>query len=167
LPNESEIEKIVEYSRNILQKNGFERYEVSNFAKNGHRCRHNKNYWNCGKYIGFGSSAHSFNEENKRSANIADIKKYCENLEKNKLPTDFIETLLPKQIKTEFLMLRLRTSDGFNLAKFSVKFGIDFLVEYKEYIDRLIENDYMIIENGICKLTDRGLDIADGIVAKL
>ncbi|MDR0303698.1 MAG: radical SAM family heme chaperone HemW [Chitinispirillales bacterium] len=167
LPNESEIEKIVKYSRNFLQKSGFERYEVSNFAKNGCRCRHNENYWNYGRYIGFGPSSHSFDGENKRSANISDIEKYCELLNRNEIAADFIENLLLEQKKTEFLMLKLRTSDGFSLSEFGVKFGIDFLVKNKKYVNNLIENDYMIIKNGVCKLTDKGLDIADGIAIKL
>jgi len=166
-PNAEIIEKTVKISRNYLKENGFERYEVSNFAKEGHRCRHNENYWNCGKYLGFGPAAHSFDGENKRGANIADVEKYCEKLNKGELANDFSETLSLEQKKTEFLMLRLRTSGGFALSEFSAKFGGDFLSENEKYVDNLIENFYMVIENGVCKLTDKGLDIADGIAARL
>jgi oxygen-independent coproporphyrinogen-3 oxidase len=166
-PSAEIVEKTVKSSRDYLKENGFERYEVSNFAKEGHRCRHNENYWNCGKYLGFGPSAHSFDGENKRGANIADVEKYCEKLNKNELASDFSETLSLEQKKTEFLMLRLRTSGGFALSEFSAKFGCDFLSENKKYVDNLIENAYMFIENGFCKLTDKGLDIADGIAVRL
>jgi len=166
-PSAEIVEKIVKSLRIYLKENGFERYEVSNFAKEGHRCRHNENYWNCEKYLGLGPSAHSFDGENKRSANIANMEKYCEKLNRNELATNFSETLSLEQKKTEFLMLRLRTSDGFILSEFSAKFGGDFLSENGKYVDNLIENAYMVIENGVCKLTDKGLDIADGIAARL
>jgi oxygen-independent coproporphyrinogen-3 oxidase len=152
-PSENEIEKITEFSRNFLQKNGFERYEVSNFAKQGFRCRHNENYWTGKKYLGFGAAAHSFDGET-RSANSADLKYSLE----------FSEKLTNEQKRTEYLMLRLRFADGFLLSDFQEKFG-NF--ENEEYIKELQKNGLMQIENGICKLTERGLDFADGIAAKL
>ena len=166
-PNEETIEKIVENSRTLLNENDFERYEVSNFAKKNHRCRHNENYWNRKKYLGFGPSAHSFDGENKRFSNIGDLKKYEEELSKNSYPFQFCEELSFEQKKLEFLMLKLRTSDGFSLSEFHEKFNLDFFAENKEYIRDLVENGYMFVENGTCKLTDKGLDIADGIAAKL
>jgi oxygen-independent coproporphyrinogen-3 oxidase len=150
-PSEEEIERIVESSRSFLKTNGFERYEVSNFAKKNHRCRHNENCWAGKKYLGFGPSAHSFDGE-KRFANF---------------PFEFCENLSSEQKKTEFLMLRLRTADGFSLSEFRQKFKIDFLSQNKKYIENLISNGYVLIENENCKLTDKGLDIADGIVANL
>jgi len=166
-PSAETVEKTVKTSRTYLKENGFERYEVSNFAKTGHRCRHNESYWAGEKYTGLGPSAHSFDGENKRGANIADVEKYCEKLSRNELAVDFSEILSLEQKKTEFLMLRLRTGDGFALSEFSAKFGGDFLSENKKYVDNLIKNAYMLIENGVCKLTDKGLDIADGIAVRL
>lgn len=156
-PSEDEIDKITEYSRNFLQKNGFERYEVSNFAKKNNRCRHNENYWTGEKYLGFGAAAHSFDGET-RSANSADLN----------YKSGFREKLTDEQKKMEYLMLRLRYTDGFLLADFREKIGCEFENEENiKYIKELQKNNLMIIENGICKLTNHGLDFADGIAAKL
>jgi len=155
--DEDEIEKITENSRIFMQKNGFERYEVSNFAKIGFRCRHNENYWAGKKYLGFGAAAHSFDGE-MRSANSADLKYHLE----------FSEKLTIEQKKIEYLMLRLRSADGFELSDFRKNFGYEFEnSDNKKYIEELQKNNLMIIENGICKLTNHGLDFADGIAGKL
>ena len=151
--SEEEIEKITENSRIFLQKNGFERYEVSNFAKYGFRCKHNENYWTGKNYLGFGAAAHSFDGEN-RCANSADLKY---NLE-------FSEKLTTEQKRTEFLMLRLRFADGFLLSDFQEKFGN---LGNEKYIAELQKNGLLQIKDGICKLTERGLDFADGIAGKL
>lgn len=151
--SEEEIEKITEFSRVFLQENGFERYEVSNFAKCGFRCKHNINYWTGKKYLGFGAAAHSFDGET-RSANSANLKY---NLE-------FSEKLTSEQKRTEFLMLRLRFADGFSLSDFQEKFGN---LGNEKYIEELQKNGLMQIKNGICKLTEKGLDFADGIAGKL
>jgi oxygen-independent coproporphyrinogen-3 oxidase len=164
--NETKIEEIIEISKNILKKCDFERYEVSNFAKNGYRCRHNENYWKGKKYIGFGTAAHSF-DGNVRSANFSDLQRYIKCLSGNVLAIDFQENLYDEQKKLEFLMLRLRTIDGFSISGFRRKFKTDFLLKNEKYVQKLIKNGYMVIENGICKLTDKGLDIADGVAVRL
>lgn len=166
-PSEDEIEKITEYSRKFLQQKNFERYEVSNFAKSNNRCRHNENYWTGKKYLGFGAAAHSFDGKN-RFANFSDLKKYCEYLKNEKLPIDFCEKLTIEQKKIEYLMLRLRFVDGFSLDDFRKNFDCEFEnSENKKYIEELQKNELMQIENRICKLTEHGLDFADGIAAKL
>ena len=165
-PDETKIEEIVEISKNILKKCGFERYEVSNFARDGYRCRHNENYWKGKKYMGFGTAAHSFDGET-RSANFSDLQRYINCLSGNALAIDFQENLDSEQKKLEFLMLRLRTVDGFSISGFRRKFKTDFLLKNEKYVQSLIENGYMVVENGVCKLTDKGLDIADGVAARL
>ena len=138
LIDEEIIEKITTRSRILLRKFGFERYEISNYARKGHRCRHNLNYWNYGKYLGFGPSAHSFDGE----------KRYC---------AQVAEELTQEQKRLEYLMLKLRTADGFSIAEYEERFGS---FEYTS-------DNRLIIKGGYCKLTDSALDFADGIAASM
>jgi len=165
-PAEEEIEKIVEYSRHFLKEFGYERYEVSNFSKEGKRCRHNEQYWNGSKYMGFGAGAHSFDGKN-RFANYSDLHKYEQSLEDNILPIVFCEKLDSKRRRLEFLMLSLRTVNGFSVSGFRRKFKQDILLQNENYVQNLVKDGYMIIDGDICKLTDKGLDIADGVAARL
>jgi oxygen-independent coproporphyrinogen-3 oxidase len=165
-PSETRITNIVATSASLLKSGGFERYEVSNFAKDGKRCRHNENYWKNGKYIGLGAAAHSFNGE-ERSANFSDLHGYMQSLEAGELPMDFNEKLDSKRKRLEFLMLHLRTVDGFSVSAFRRKFKTDILLQNEKYVQSLVKDGYMIIDDDTCKLTDKGLAIADGVAARL
>jgi len=148
--NEEEIEKIEKTSRQYLKEQGFERYEISNFAKENHRCRHNENYWLGKKYLGFGPSACSFDGKSLRTVGTEQ------------------EKLTKQQERLEYLMLRLRTSDGFYLSDFKKRFSEDLMKTKKQYIENLIKAKYLSIKpDGRLHLSDSGLNLADGISTNL
>jgi oxygen-independent coproporphyrinogen III oxidase len=70
----------------MMEANGYEQYEISNFSKKGHRSKHNSSYWQGKPYFGFGPSAHSFNGFNKRRWNIANNSLYLQSLKNNAIP---------------------------------------------------------------------------------
>ena len=99
-----------------LTEAGFEHYEISNFARSGRRARHNANYWQGVPYLGIGPAAHGFDGRSRRW-NVASVERYLagEPAEEEQLSTtDRIN---------EYLMTRLRTSEGFSLADFEARFG--------------------------------------------
>ncbi|MBO5685464.1 MAG: radical SAM family heme chaperone HemW [Alistipes sp.] len=99
-----------------LTEAGFEHYEISNFARSGCRARHNANYWQGVPYLGIGPAAHGFDGRSRRW-NVASVERYLagEPAEEEQLSTtDRIN---------EYLMTRLRTTDGFSLADFEMRFG--------------------------------------------
>src|SRR5690606_887350 len=98
-----------------LTLNGFEHYEISNFARNGRYAKHNTNYWKGKHYLGIGPSAHSFNGES-RSWNVANNAKYIAALADN---TDFqeIENLSKEDQFNEYVMTSIRTMWGLDLQK--------------------------------------------------
>jgi len=165
-PSEEELAKMMDISRQILTANGFERYEVSNFAKEGKRCRHNENYWKDGQYMGFGAAAHSF-DGRRRCANHSELSLYTDSLDYGELPVSFCEKMDSKRRRLEFLMLNLRTVDGFSVSAFRRKFKSDVLLQNEKYVQKLVKDGLMVVEDDVCKLTDKGLDMADGVAARL
>lgn len=97
-----------------LGSQGFEHYEISNFAKNGLRARHNLNYWKGHSYLGLGPSAHSFDSKTKtRWKNISSLHKYSQNLSQGLDVIEQKEVLNDDQLSLERWMLALRLSEGF------------------------------------------------------
>jgi len=94
---------------------GWDFYEISNLSKPGHRAKHNSNYWKNKPYLGLGPSAHSFTGK-QRSWNVRDNKKYVEALDRGELPLES-EILTEKDLYNEFVMTRLRMSEGFGLEE--------------------------------------------------
>lgn len=149
-----------------LTTNGFEHYEISNFAKNGMYAKHNTNYWKGEHYLGIGPSAHSFNG-NSRSWNIANNAKYISGVTQDKTFNE-IEILSKDDQFNEYIMTSCRTIWGIDLNYILEKFGYD----YKSYTVKqaltFIENQELeLIDNNILRTTAKGKLIADLIASEL
>ena len=160
LPDCDEVADLYDFAVDYLEKNGFHRYEVSNFAKDGFRSRHNMNYWQRGEYIGFGVSASSFIGE-RRFTNTEKIDEYTACILRNKVAEIFSEEIEGDEREFEFIMLALRTTDGISFDEFKKRFGSDFKEKYRDkirlsekYLDitdeRLsIKPEYLFVQNDI------------------
>ena len=98
---------------NRLTANGYEHYEISNFAMPGYRSVHNSSYWHDTPYLGFGAAAHSYNKDT-RSWNIPDLKKYIESIESGVLPSES-EVIDADTHYNDLITTALRTREGLNL----------------------------------------------------
>jgi oxygen-independent coproporphyrinogen-3 oxidase len=144
-----------------FHKEGYEHYEISNFAKKGKKCLHNLKYWRSENYDAYGPSAHGlFNGH--RYWNFRDLNKYFELLDKDILPIENSEILTEEQQMNEFLYLELR-SEGLRFDVFSEKFGFDLLHSSQNYMKNLIQAGYAEFNNSILRLTWRGYFISDKI----
>ena len=108
-----------------LEKNGFEHYEISNFAKQGHQSKHNSNYWKGVPYLGLGPSAHSYNI-NTRQWNIANNHLYIQNINNGVVPFE-IEKLETVTRYNEYMMISLRLLAGVNFQEIQDRFGEVYL----------------------------------------
>ncbi len=117
LPCDDTVADMYLFMAEYLKQHGFEHYEVSNFAKAGFKARHNMKYWEQKEYLGLGPSAHSF---------ISDKRFYFDrNLETYILnPTPVFDG--DGGNADEYVMLKLRTSDGVDFAEYKEKFDTDF-----------------------------------------
>lgn len=159
LPDEDTDRDMYHFTCNFLNKNGYKRYEISNFSKPGAECRHNLKYWSCNEYIGLGAAAHSYINF-KRFYNTSCITDYING------NTIFVEceNLSEKDRIFEFIIMGLRKADGINLAEFYNIFGTDILSLFSKEISRHIKNGFLEEENGFLRLTQSGIDVSNTIL---
>lgn len=162
-PENVQLEHLLFIDRKLASL-GFEHYEISNFSKPGFPARHNLAYWKGHSYLGFGPSAHSFDQSSKRRwKNISSIPKYSEKLSKNEKPTEFDETLTQEQLEIEKWMLALRLSDGFP------KEWIQTPLQ-RSRVEKLIQEGYVTtvpLTHDRYRLTARGFAVSDSLVNHL
>ncbi len=148
-----------------LQSAGYEHYEISNFAKPGHRSRHNASYWAGKKYLGLGPSAHSFNG-NSRQWNIANNALYIQSLQENIISFEE-EKLTPIQQLNEYIMTSLRTREGLDLQQVVKNFGETVSKQIQHNSSRFITGEKLLLNGHLLQLTKEGKLFADGIAADL
>lgn len=148
-----------------LMSNGFEHYEISNFAKPGCYAVHNTNYWRGVDYIGIGPSAHGFDGRN-RYMNPADNSQYMDKLMHNNLP-ELIEELNVNDRFNEYLMTSLRTMWGTDLHRIKADFGQDFLEETQQNLKTFVDKDWLIVSENNIRLSENGKLFADHIASEL
>ncbi len=148
----------------FLNNNNYEQYEISNFSKGKqNRSRHNSKYWDMTPYYGFGAAAHSYDGET-RSWNLKSIGKYIAVLNSGRLPVEEGETLTKNQKMMEMIMLRLRTLEGLDIAKFQTLFHDSFENRYKDILEPIIGESLGIIHDQRFALTLEGKTRLNSIV---
>lgn len=130
LPGDDLAFEMQEHGQQLLGEAGFEQYEVSAFAKPGHRCRHNLNYWTFGDYLGVGAGAHGKVTDRRgdvrRQARPAHPASYMDQAEAGRF--DRPPRLLgPADLRFEFMLNALRLPDGFSEEAFSSRTGLPFI----------------------------------------
>jgi oxygen-independent coproporphyrinogen-3 oxidase len=148
-----------------LANEGFEQYEISNFAFNNQYARHNTSYWKQEEYLGVGPSAHSFNLHS-RQYNIANNGLYLKAIQKNELPAE-IETLSAEDQVNEYLLTGLRTKWGCSLEKLNQYSGRDFRQWYEQALNVQISEGFLKIENNVLLITPKGKLFVDRIASDL
>lgn len=160
---EDELERDMYWTvKRTLEQNGYNHYEISNFAKSGFESKHNTDCWKQHEYLGFGLSAHSYFNDI-RYSNIYDISKYISNI-KNKDFEKNVETNEIQDIKSkenEFIILGLRMLKGVNIDSFYKIFNENPTRMYAKQIEKLTNQGLIKIQNGNIKLTDKGIDFAN------
>lgn len=160
IPDDDEAGELYLYTCELLKSAGYERYEISNFAKDGKISKHNTKYWQGDDYLGLGPAAHSF-INNKRFFYNRDIRAYLSD---------------PKEIPDgeggtveERLMLKLRLSSGLSLNAFADEFSS---VLDQNKINRLAKkaelfakNDFVSFNGDVISLTDKGALVSNSIIA--
>lgn len=160
LPDEDEELLMYQMLLRQLREQGFSRYEISNFAKDGFVCHHNMRYWHSEEYLGFGLGAASF-FDGVRYMNGTDLAAYLED------PTSQIverQVLSPADEAYEYIMLRLRLSEGICLAEYRALFGEDLEATHQKDIARFMTLGWMKIKDGRMYLTDEGMEVSNSIL---
>lgn len=157
-PDEAQMAESFSIMKEYLESEGFEHYEISNFAKKGFRSRHNSAYWNGTDYLGIGPSAHSFTNKT-RKVNVSSNGKYLKSLSENQLP--YTEEILSPQSKyNEYILTRLRTKEGIKLEDFYNKFEPEIQKHFKKRLS-IIQKDWFEHDGNSLSLTSLGMLFAD------
>lgn len=164
LPDEEAEWKMYERTAKILEKAGYRRYEISNYAKLGWECRHNQIYWNGQEYLGLGLGASSYIKE-ERFRNISDLEKYLKYAKEPKqLYAEIIKLTLADKME-EFMFLGLRRTEGISKAEFRKKFESSIETIYGESLKKWEKEGALEAHGDKIWLTQRGMEISNVILA--
>jgi len=156
-----QFELLIQWAR----QNGFEHYEISNFAHSGYYSQHNTSYWQQETYLGAGPSAHSYNQKT-RLWNVSDLAKYISGIHNNEVYYES-ENLSENDKYNEFLMTWLRTCWGVDIKKIGHLFGLGRQLNLKKAIQPYINDGNVYKKENRFILSDKGIFISDTILADL
>lgn len=167
LPDEDTERLMYHRTNEILEKVGYHRYEISNYAKEGCECRHNLTYWTGIDYIGFGIGAASY-FQGYRYKNTGDIGRYQQVsfMPESDSWHEEIELLSEKDLMEEFMFLGLRLKKGISEQEFMEKFGKTVEEVYQKVLNRLTEEGVLERKNGRIRLSEKGTDVANYVMAE-
>jgi oxygen-independent coproporphyrinogen-3 oxidase len=188
-PSEEEERQMYVMTRRYLEEQGYHRYEISNYAKEGYECRHNKVYWQRGDYVGFGLGAASmvadcrWSNPREFGAYEAYIDNICyintETLDCRTQPIadntggaafarnhDTFQSLTVPEQMEEFMFLGLRMMCGVSAADFYQKFGKRMEDVYGEVLEKFYAQGLLVREKDRVRLTDAGVDVSNYVMAE-
>lgn len=188
LPTEDDVYKMLKLTQLVLAKAGYDRYEISNYAKPGYECRHNIGYWTRENYLGLGLGAASL-VDNVRYSNTRELHEYIEichditilppevfapeegmaaperNWFGSNLHTEASVVSRKGQME-EFMFLGLRMTGGISRNEFEANFGMPIEAAYVQVLPDLQAQKLIEKREGRVYLTDRGMDVANYVMAQ-
>ena len=154
LPSEEDERQMYHDTREILASYGYDRYEISNYAKPGFECRHNLGYWSRTEYLGIGVGAASL-IGNERWAQGMSLDEELE-----------VEELSRENEMEEFMFLGLRKIKGVSLVEFEEAFGVPMREVYGDVLDEMCDKGLLKIEDEIVRLTEAGIDVSNYVMSE-
>lgn len=164
LPSEEEERRMYEETEVFLNKMGYHRYEISNYAKAGRECIHNKAYWQRKDYVGFGIGAASM-VQNVRWKNLSEMDTYIGRLGRMESVREDIYRLSEAEQMEEFMFLGLRLTGGVSKKQFLCTFG-KTMDEIYGTVLRKLEKQGLIDNKEHVRLTPYGRDISNYVMAE-
>lgn len=161
LPDEDLVADMQDAGIEYLEQRGYHRYEISNFAQDGFECRHNRNYWDNGEYLGFGIAAHAAVRQGRwtRFANVDSLDEYYRLLARGKRPLAETIRLTQRDEMFECVMLGLRLVRGVDRARFFARFELDIAEAYPLAMEKLRKRGWVIETEQAIALNSKGLDL--------
>ena len=164
LPDEDAEREMYHRTREFLKDRGYERYEISNYAKGGRECRHNKGYWQRIDYLGLGLGASSL-LDHMRFSNTADMKEYIGNSAFPDKIRQNMESLTEADEMAEFMFLGLRMTEGVSMEAFAEYFGKNMENVYGEVLKKHLEIGMLEQKGDRIYLSRKGIHVSNGVMA--
>lgn len=166
LPSEEEERLMYEKTEEILGENGYHRYEISNYAKEGMECRHNLGCWERKNYLGLGLGASSL-LDNRRYSNTENLREYTECAGQPEKIRKNTEHLTEEEQMEEFIFLGLRKMNGISEQAFWNCFQKTIWDCYGENIRKVMEKGLLKQREGCLSLTKKGIDVSNYVFAEI
>lgn len=144
VPDEDTDREMYELTLAMLEGEGYQRYEISNYASDGKKCLHNLTYWKMGEYLGLGLGASSY-LEGYRFKNVSDMERYLRKQGDKRESKG--HKLSKKEEMEEYVFLGLRMAEGISLSDYKKRFGMDFKTIYAKTLDSMIKK-CLLAESG-------------------
>ncbi len=166
LPKEEKTLGMYNYALKFLREKGYERYEVSNFARPDYESKHNMHTWQMHEYIGLGAGANGY-MDGIRYGNLESIEEYVSAINNNTKPISFSEKINSKEQLEETIMLGLRTARGISLNEIKKQFKVDLIKSKAETIANLTQWGLIKIDKDYLFATDLGFTVLNKIILEL
>lgn len=174
IPSEDSEREMFYCTNRLLEKAGYQHYEISNYAKAGYSCRHNLIYWTQVQYLGFGIGAASY-IDGVRYHNTDDINHYMNVLNNADLHNDKLDlsqirddvmVLTEENKMEEFMFLGLRKIEGVSENEFFSRFGVTFENIYGDISNKLVAKGLLEKANRRIFLTEKGVDLSNIVMSE-
>ena len=162
LPDEDAEQEMYFGGIELLRKNGYRQYEISNFARPGYESRHNLRYWNCEAFLGFGPAAYS-DFEGERFGNSRDLAAYLAGesiVSESERPTR-------SQRMNEYVMLQMRLAKGVCFSDFSSRFGKSFEEVFGKRLCAPQFSRFLVRGDDRIAFTAEGMRVSNAILSEL
>ena len=166
LPDEDTDREMYHLTKEMMAAQGYERYEISNYAKKGYECRHNTGYWTGVEYLGLGLGASSYTY-GYRYHNTEDLQEYLSlNLYEGGAAARDIEELSLEDKMQEFMFVGLRMMKGVSGSEFLERFGLNMWNVYGDVLKKLEQQGLIEVEAPMVRLTERGIDVSNVVLSE-
>lgn len=165
LPDEDTERELYYFTKKYLKEKGYQRYEISNYAKQGFESRHNLSYWSGTDYLGLGLGASSL-IKGTRFQMESDLETFCQGaLQGKNLERDKIELTKREQME-EFMFLGLRKMEGIEEREFSSQFQVELEEIYGAVLEKLIDEGLIKKRQNRVLLTEYGIDVSNVVLSE-
>ena len=164
IPDEETDREMYQLPKEVLAENGYERYEISNYAKKDFERRHNLGYWSHIPYLGVGLNASSYMDE-RRFENPSDMKQYLKITSFDELYSQTRPLSVHEQME-EFMFLGLRKTKGISKKKFEERFGCSMDSVYEKPLKESIEQGFIKEQGDQILLTQEGILVSNQVLCE-
>ncbi len=166
LPSEDEVADMEAVTSGLLAGRGYERYEISNYARPGFTCRHNINYWQNRSWLGLGAGAVG-SLSGAKVTNVADPLVYVQRMSSDQEPYSEMECLSRQAHFRETMIMGLRMLAGVEPPGLEERFHLSPLDYYGQTLQTLLGQGLVVLDNGFLRLSSQALPVANQVLAQL
>ena len=166
LPDEDTDREMYHLTKEMMAAHGYDRYEISNYAKKGYECRHNIGYWTGVEYLGLGLGESSYTY-GYRYHNTENLQEYLSlNLYEGGAAARDIEELSLEDKMEEFMFVGLRMMKGVSGSEFLERFGQNMWNVYGDALKKLEQQGLIEVDAPMVRLTELGIDVSNVVLSE-